>query len=71
MSETENEVRRSSSSLGKIGNRDYTHPVQLAQGQEVGNFSFGSSIVLLFEAPLGLEFTMKPFEKVKLGNHVL
>ena len=45
--------------------------MQLAQGQEVGNFSFGSSIVLLFEAPLGLEFSMKPFEKVKLGNHVL
>ena len=68
MSETK--VRRRIS-LEKIDNRDYTHPVQLAQGQEVGNFSFGSSIVLLFEAPLGLEFTMKPFEKVKLGNHVL
>ena len=70
MPETENEVRRSSS-LGKIDNRGYSHPVQLAQGQEVGNFSFGSSIVLLFEAPLGLEFSMRPFEKVKLGNHVL
>ena len=70
MPEMENEVRRSSS-LGKIDNRGYSHPVKLAQGQEVGNFSFGSSIVLLFEAPLGLEFSMKPFEKVKLGNHVL
>ena len=70
MPEMENEVRRSSS-LGKIDNRGYSHPVQLAQGQEVGNFSFGSSIVLLFEAPLGLEFSMRPFEKVKLGNHVL
>ena len=70
MPETENEVRRSSS-LGNIDSKDYSRPVQLTQGQEVGNFSFGSSIVLLFEAPLGLEFTIKPFEKLKLGNHVL
>ena len=56
---------------GQADNKAYPHPVHLAQGQEVGNFSFGSSIVLLFEAPLGLEFTIKPFEKVKLGYHVL
>ena len=46
-------------------------PVSLAPGQNVGNFSFGSSIVLLFEAPEGLQFLISSFEKVKYGEHFL
>jgi phosphatidylserine decarboxylase len=34
----------------------FADPVALAKGQEFGHFEFGSTIVLLFEAPRGLEF---------------
>jgi len=46
-------------------------PLELQPGQSVGNFSFGSSIVLLFEAPQGLQFSAKAFSKVKYGEHLL
>ena len=45
--------------------------MEVAQGQEIGHFSFGSSIVLIFEAPLGLEFTRAPRDKVWLGEYLL
>lgn len=54
-----------------IERRNMNNPVELAPGQNVGNFSFGSSIVLLFEAPVGLEFLTSSFRKVKYGEHFL
>ena len=44
---------------------------EVEQGQEIGHFSFGSSIVLIFEAPLGLQFTRAPRDKVRLGEYLL
>ena len=44
---------------------------EVAQGQEIGHFSFGSSIVLIFEAPLGLQFTRAPRDEVRLGEYLL
>ena len=44
---------------------------EVEQGQEIGHFSFGSSIVLIFEAPLGLEFTRAPRDEVRLGEYLL
>ena len=44
---------------------------EVEQGQEIGHFSFGSSIVLIFEAPLGLQFTRAPRDKVWLGEYLL
>ena len=54
-----------------VERRKLTNPVDLMPGQNVGNFSFGSSIVLLFEAPVGLEFLTSSFDKVKYGEHFL
>ena len=44
---------------------------EVQQGQEIGHFSFGSSIVLIFEAPLGLQFTRAPRDEVRLGEYLL
>lgn len=44
---------------------------EVEQGQEIGHFSFGSSIVLIFEAPLGLQLTRAPRDKVRLGEYLL
>ena len=55
----------------KVSRVTLDQPVELHAGQTVGNFSFGSSIVLLFEAPLGLEFPISCFDKVKYGQHFL
>ena len=44
---------------------------EVEQGQEIGHFSFGSSIVLIFEAPLGLQFTRAPRDEVWLGEYLL
>ena len=38
---------------------------------QVGQFGFGSSIVLVFEAPQGLQFPTREMELVKFGEHLL
>jgi len=41
--------------------------VRLARGEEVGEFKLGSTIVLIFEAPIGMRCRV-PFGPVKLGE---
>lgn len=40
----------------------------LKKGQEVGGFKFGSSIILVFEAPKNFTFDLKINQKVKMGQ---
>ncbi|KAF8705175.1 Phosphatidylserine decarboxylase proenzyme 3, partial [Rhizoctonia solani] len=40
----------------------------LARGHEMGGFKLGSTIVMVFEAPRGFRFKVKPGEKVKVGQ---
>ncbi|CAE7224406.1 unnamed protein product [Rhizoctonia solani] len=40
----------------------------LARGHEMGGFKLGSTIVMVFEAPPNFRFTVKPGEKVKVGQ---
>ena len=40
----------------------------LTRGQEMGGFKLGSTVVMVFEAPRGFQFTVKPGEKVKVGQ---
>lgn len=40
----------------------------LAQGDEVGGFLLGSTVVLLFEAPDSFQFTVQPGQKVHVGE---
>lgn len=46
--------------------RTYAKQV-VAKGGEVASFNLGSTVVLVFESP-EYEFTVKPFEKVRLGQ---
>lgn len=34
----------------------------------MGGFKLGSTVVMVFEAPRGFAFTVKPGEKVKVGQ---
>ncbi|CUA78175.1 phosphatidylserine decarboxylase [Rhizoctonia solani] len=40
----------------------------LARGHEMGGFKLGSTVVMVFEAPSSFRFTVKPGEKVKVGQ---
>ena len=40
----------------------------LRKGDYIGGFKFGSSIVLLFEAPLDFEFSVSAGDRVKYGE---
>ncbi|KAG9127435.1 phosphatidylserine decarboxylase 1 [Ceratobasidium sp. 392] len=42
----------------------------LTRGQEMGGFKLGSTVVMVFEAPRGFAFTVKPGEKVKVGQRM-
>jgi len=46
-------------------------PVEVSKGEEFGHFKFGSTIVLLFEAPIELGFKMKSMSRVKVGQGLL
>lgn len=38
------------------------------RGEELGGFKFGSTVVLVFEAPDGFEFDLVQGQRVQLGN---
>lgn len=46
----------------------YSEPVELAQGDDMGSFSFGSTIVMVFEAPADLQWAVGPGDKVRMGQ---
>ena len=41
---------------------------RLAKGAHVGGFEFGSTVVLIFEAPNDFEFTVSPGDKLNYGQ---
>ena len=41
---------------------------QVIKGHEFGEFNFGSTIVLVFEAPKNFKFCVQEGEKVKIGE---
>lgn len=53
---------------GRVQAKVYDAPVPLARGEEMGLFKLGSTIVMVFEAPDGLEWAVGPGEKVRMGQ---
>ena len=50
--------------------RKFESPIELERAQEVGLFRLGSTVVLIFEAPDNFEFTVQPYEKIKMGQNI-
>jgi phosphatidylserine decarboxylase len=48
--------------------KKYLEELKLKQGDEVGSFNLGSTIVLIFEAPQSFHFTVQSGQKIKLGQ---
>lgn len=46
----------------------FDEDVQLKAGQDFGEFNFGSTIVLIFEAPKNSTFDVKANQKIKYGQ---
>jgi phosphatidylserine decarboxylase len=44
--------------------------LKLKRGEEMGGFRFGSTVVLVFEAPEGFQFNLKEGQKVKTGEAI-
>lgn len=49
----------------------FEEPFEIKKGEEFGHFSFGSTIVLLFEAPVEYEIKMEAMSRVKVGQGLL
>jgi phosphatidylserine decarboxylase len=57
--------------LALFEQKEFRPEVPVSKGAEFGRFNTGSTIVLLFEAPSGLEFALTERGKVKIGNGLL
>lgn len=55
---------------GTFNALDYVGGVQLRRGQEMGGFMLGSTIVLVFEAPLNFRFDLEAGQKVRVGEPI-
>ena len=49
----------------------YEKPVKFSRGQEFGYFNFGSTIVLIYEAPFDMKFKNATTTKIKMGQSLL
>jgi len=48
--------------------KKFNKPIGLQKGDDFGEFNLGSTIVLLFEAPLDFEFSAENGSKIHLGE---
>lgn len=46
----------------------FKEQIQLLAGQDFGEFNFGSTVVLIFEAPKGAKFGVESNQKIKFGQ---
>jgi len=55
--------------IGKFAyESEYDPPVPMKKAEELGTFNLGSTVVLIFEAPVGFEFRVNVGDKLRLGE---
>jgi phosphatidylserine decarboxylase len=64
-------VKLSEVPAGSFEEMVYSDHPSFKKGDEMGGFQLGSTVVLVFEAPLdGFEFKVEPGQKVKVGESI-
>lgn len=53
---------------GQYAERQLPSDTRLAKGELIGQFNMGSTVVLVFEAPKGFRFTVKPGQTIRMGE---
>ena len=54
----------------RVSEKIYEAPIQFEKGDEFGYFNFGSTIVLLYEAPIDISLDNDQMQKVKMGERI-
>ena len=50
--------------------RKFQQPIKIEKGDMFGEFNLGSTIVLIFEAPIGFNFKIEEGQKIKFGQPI-
>lgn len=50
--------------------RFYKNGINVKKGEEIGYFTLGSTVVLIFEAKKNFKFLIKPQQKIKVGEKI-
>jgi len=64
----DNEVLTNNSMNVEETEKIYEKPISFSRGDEFGHFNFGSTIVLIYEAPQEIYFGAQPIRRVKMGE---
>ena len=50
--------------------KNYSEKIEYKKGDEIGKFNYGSTVVLIFDAPEKFKFCIKEGQKIKLGEKI-
>jgi phosphatidylserine decarboxylase len=56
---------------GTTYDRTYPNGIVMERGEELGRFKLGSTVVLVFESDSDINFSVKPGQKVKMGQKII
>jgi len=64
----DNDVETNTSKNVEESEKIYDKPISFSRGDDFGHFNFGSTIVLIYEAPNEIYFGAQPIRRVKMGE---